>query len=824
MKDRMASDPRSDLSGTLVTEAPSGRESALTGPAPLAGIRVVDLSTGIAGAYTTKLFIDAGAEVIKVEPPSGDPLRRWSASGATGDAAGALFRFLAAGKHSVVGSPDDAEIAQLIAGADLVVDSGDSGLDPAALHAGDSRLVVVSITPYGLTGPYAGRPATEFTVQAECGSIAGRGTADRPPVQAGGRIAEWSAGATAAAAALPVLRRSTRTGEGALLDVSWFEVMVLATNLYSDLMFSLMGRPAVPGPPRSVELPSIDPTSDGWIGFNTNGAKHFRAFAEMIERPDIIGHPQWGNIQGRVAARAEWDALVRAYTTSHTTEEILQRAEELRVPTARVNDGRSVLTEAQTVARDFYTTDPITGVRAPRPHYLRNGARPAPPGPAPKLGADDAASLQRVRPALTSEATGALPLEGLKVLDLTAWWAGPAVAQLLAAMGADAIHIESLTHLDPMRLASAVMFLGRDRWWEFSGFHMAINPNKKGVTLDLSSEEGRALTRELVKWADVVVENYTPRVLERWGLDWDAVHELNPKAVMMRMPAFGLDGPWRGRLGFAQTVEQMSGMAWVTGFASGEPLVPRGPCDPIGGMHASFAVMVALAARDATGEGQLVEASLLDSALNMTAEQVIEYTATGTVLTREGNRSPSAAPQGLYACHEPSALGTGDEQWLALSVATDEQWEALVKVLGSPVWTEDPQLATHAGRRAAEDRLDAVLGSWAQGRDVSATVDLLISAGIPAATLTNPRNLSQHPHLAARGYLEQVPNDVVGTHGVPGLPLRMSGVDRWIRKGAPLVGEHNAEVLGGVLGLSDADLDRLAAAGVIGTEPPAPSA
>jgi crotonobetainyl-CoA:carnitine CoA-transferase CaiB-like acyl-CoA transferase len=145
-------------------------------------------------------------------------------------------------------------------------------------------------------------------------------------------------------------------------------------------------------------------------------------------------------------------------------------------------------------------------------------------------------------------------------------------------------------------------------------------------------------------------------------------------------------------------------------------------------------------------------------------------------------------------------------------------------VLGSPAWAEDPQLATHAGRRAAGDRLDAVLGSWAQGRDVSATVDLLISAGIPAATLTNPRNLTQHPHLAARGYLEQVPNDVVGTHGVPGLPLRMSGVDRWIRKGAPLVGEHNAEVLGGVLGLSDADLDRLAAAGVIGTEPPAPSA
>ena len=796
--------------------------SEASGRKPLDGIRVVDLSTGIAGAYATKLFVDAGADVVKVESPAGDPLRRWSASGATGAAAGALFRFLAAGKHSVIGAADDDAIKALIAGADLVVDSGDSGIDPAALQASDPRLVVLSITPYGLTGPYAGRPATEFTVQAECGSIAGRGTADRPPVQAGGRIAEWSSGATAAAAALAVLRRSTRTGEGALLDVSWFEVMVLATNLYSDVMFSLMGRPELPGAPRSVELPSIDPTSDGWVGFNTNGAKHFRAFAELIERPDIVGHPTWGQIPGRIANRAEWDALVRAYTTSHTTAEVLERAEELRVPTARVNDGRTVLEEAQTIARDFYPTD-ADGVRAPRPHYLRNGKRPEPVGPAPELGADSATALIRQRPELTSAPSGALPLDGVKVLDLTAWWAGPAVAQLLAAMGAEAIHIESLTHLDPMRLASAIMFMGRDRWWEFSGFHLAINPNKKGVTLDMGSEEGRQLVRELVKWADIVVENYTPRVLERWGLDWEAVHALNPKAVMMRMPAFGLDGPWRARLGFAQTVEQMSGMAWVTGYADGEPLVPRGPCDPIGGMHASFAALVALAARDASGDGQLVESSLLDSALNMTAEQVIEYTSTGEVLMRDGNRSPSAAPQGLYACHQPEAMGTERERWLALSIADDVQWEALVKVLGSPAWTQDSQLATHDGRRDAADRLDVLLSGWALGRDVEATVETLIAAGVPAATLTNPRNLSLHPHLAARGYREQVPNEVVGTHGVPGLPLRMSGVDHWIRQGAPLVGEHNTEVLVGVLGLNDADLDRLTAAGVIGTEPPPPS-
>jgi crotonobetainyl-CoA:carnitine CoA-transferase CaiB-like acyl-CoA transferase len=796
---------------------------------PLAGLRVVETAYGIAGGYAAKLLLDAGAEVVKVEPEGGDPLRQWSASGSPA-AVGALFRHLAAGKHSVVGRPGDPAVDALIASADLVIDSGDAGLDVNALHESDPRVVVCSITPYGLTGPYAGRPATEFTVQAECGSIASRGIMSRPPVQAGGRIAEWSAGATAAAAALAALRRSTRTGEGTLLDVSWFEVMVLATNLYGDVMFSLMGRPEVPVAPRSVELPSIDPTKDGWIGFNTNGAQHFRGFAEMIGHPEMVGHEKWGGIQGRIAYREEWDHLVRSYTQAHTSAEVLERAEQLRVPTARVNDGKSVMEDEQPVAREFYATDPATGVRTPRSHYLLNGERAPQPGPAPDLGADHAADLVRERPPTTSPAEGALPLSGLKVLDLTAWWAGPAVAQLLAALGAEAVHVESLSHLDPMRLASAIMFMGRDRWWEYSGFHMAINPNKLGVTIDLggaggeeAAEEGRKLVRRLVEWADVVVENYTPRVLEKWGLGWEQVHAINPRAVMMRMPAFGLDGPWSGRLGFAQTVEQMSGMAWVTGYADGEPTVPRGPCDPMGGMHAAFAVLTALAARDASGEGQLVEAPLLEQALNMTAEQVIEYSATGNVLQRDGNRSPYAAPQGLYACHPPEAWGTAQEKWLALSVANDEQWNALVKVLGSPDWALEPELATFAGRQAAADALDERLAEWALGRDVAATVTQLVDAGVPAATLTSPRNLPSNPHLMARGYLEEVHSEVIGTHLVPSQPFRMSGVERWIRWPAHLVGEHNVQVLSGILGLDQAELDRLEELGVIGTEPPPPA-
>ena len=324
------------------------------------------------------------------------------------------------------------------------------------------------------------------------------------------------------------------------------------------------------------------------------------------------------------------------------------------------------------------------------------------------------------------------------------------------------------------------MFMGRDRWWELAAsICRSTRTSSASPAIDLAggaggkddtaaADEGRALLRRLVEWADVVVENYTPRVLEKWGLGWETVHAINPSAVMMRMPAFGLDGPWRGRLGFAQTVEQMSGMAWVTGYADGEPLVPRGPCDPIGGHARGFAVLVALAARDADRGGTARRGAA-------TRQRVEHDGRAGHRIHRHrdgpgpgGNRSPSAAPQGLYACHQPEEMGTGQEQWLALSVADDEQWQALVKVLGSPTWALDPQLGTHAGRREAGDELDARLGAWARGRDLAATVELLLAGGVPAAKLTSPRELLSNPHMVSRGYLEDVTNTVVGTHPVPG--------------------------------------------------------
>jgi crotonobetainyl-CoA:carnitine CoA-transferase CaiB-like acyl-CoA transferase len=263
-------------------------------------------------------------------------------------------------------------------------------------------------------------------------------------------------------------------------------------------------------------------------------------------------------------------------------------------------------------------------------------------------------------------------------------------------------------------------------------------------------------------------------------------------------------------------MEQMTGMAWITGHADDQPRIQRGPCDPLAGMHAAFALLVALAERDHSGRGHHVECTMVEGALNAAAEQIVEWSAYGRALAREGNRGPEAAPQGLYAC---AGSAPGLEQWLALAVASDAQWQALATLLGRPVWALDPALATHAGRRAAHDRIDTHLRRWFATREREAALDALIAAGIPAGAVRDPRTATEHPQLAARGFFEETVHAAAGRLPLPTVPFRYESGARWIRRPPPALGEHSREVLRELAGASEAELDALEAAGVIGTHP-----
>ena len=282
---------------------------------------------------------------------------------------------------------------------------------------------------------------------------------------------------------------------------------------------------------------------------------------------------------------------------------------------------------------------------------------------------------------------------------------------------------------------------------------------------------------------------------------------------MVRMPAFGLDGPWRDRVGFAQTMEQITGMAWLTGFADGPPVLPRGPCDPLAGLHAVAALLVALAHRERTGRGQLVEATMVEAALNAAAEASLEWSAHGTRLMRDGNRGPVAAPQNLYRCR-------GDDRWLALAVADDAQWHSLRQALGDPVWARDPALATAAGRRARHDAIDSALAAWCAEQDADAAAEALIRRGIPAAPVVAAARLADNPQLQARGFFQAVAHSLLGVHEHPGLPVRLANAEPpSFARPAPTLGEHTEEILRELLGLEDDALAQLRADGIIGTRP-----
>jgi crotonobetainyl-CoA:carnitine CoA-transferase CaiB-like acyl-CoA transferase len=787
----------------------------------LRDLRVINASTGIAGGYCAKLFADAGADVIKAEDPGGDPLRRWRCGGGLpDDEDGALFEFLHLGQPGLVVHTGD-EFESILPGADVVITTPD-GPAPAAgrLAAGHPGAVVVSISPFGLTGPYAGRPASELTIQAEGGGLAIRGEPGRPPVQAGGQVIHWVGGAYGAAAALAAARWAERTGAGTLLDVSLCEVANLTETNFFELFWTMGGRPdrATLPPPRVLESPSIEPTADGYVGFNTNGPDQFRSFLLLIDRPDLIETGEWSVPGARQARQEEWHRIVHGWTRARRTADIVARAVELRVPVAPVLNGRGVLDLDHALARGVFRDDPRGRFRMPRRPWTLDDQDPPALGPAPRLGADTGAvppargpNARRTPTAEAPEAPAAGVLAGLKVLDLTTWWAGPSATSVLAALGADVIHLESASRMDGVRLVGAT-FADQPQWWERSPFFFQINTNKRDLTLDLTTEAGQALAVRLVQWADLLVENYTPRVVEKFGLDWESVHRANPRAVMVRMPAFGLAGPWRDRPGFAQNMEQCTGMAAITGWADEAPMIQRGPCDPNGGLHGAFAGLAALAERDRTGTGHLVEASLFETALNIAAEPIIEWSAYGNLLSRDGNRDPRFAPQGVYAC-------AGPEAWLALSVTDDPQWAALCAVVGWDDLAGDPQLATLEGRRRAQDDLDQRLAAWAQGMDLTEAVAALVAAGVAAAPAIDPRVTSTQPQMAARGFFEEVDHPVAGRHLVPTMPFRMTGVDRWIRRPAPTLGQHNDEILRGVAECSDAELADLARDGVTGTRP-----
>jgi len=710
----------------------------------LDGLRVLDRSTGIAGAYCAKLLTDLGADTVFTEPLDGDQLTTYL-------------------RTSQRHAPADTD---WLAAADLVI-TGEPGRAP-----GPPPPVTVSITALGHGGPDDGLVLPEEVLQARSGSLAAHGHSHLPPLTVGGRLGEYIVGAFAALGGVTAWSRAECTGVPETVDASMLEAIQMTYVTHPTLMARFPGGRMLAF--RWVMIPGNEPTRDGrYVGITTVTEAQWQALARAMGRDDMAEDDGLRTMIGRFVRAAEVTEALRAWTTARDADEVVAACVEARVPATILGNGAELPRFDHLVERNVF-------VRQPDEEWIR------PRAPFRFHGVADRA-LAAPRPVAATErwdgrnaptgagAPGDRPLAGLRVLDFTAFWAGPFATAWLCAMGADVIKVEAVQRPDGIRFSGAIRPHQDPRFYEMSGLFHASNLGKRGITLDLTRPEGRDLALRLVERSDVVAENFTPQVMERFGLGWEAVHAANPQALYLRMPAFGLDGPWRERGGFAQTMEQLTGMAWVTGYEDGAPIIPGGPVDPMVGTHAALALVAALRHRERTGAGMLLEVPLVEVATAVTAEQVIRYSADGTLLGRRGSA-------GVYRC-------AGDDAWVAIDVDAD------------PL----------AGESRAQ---------WCATRTPAEAEVEARAAGLAAAAMVPGFATLEDPQMQARGFFERIHHPDVGDHDYPTWPVRMSaGPHRFWTGRAPTLGEHTAEVLRAELGLDDDTLARLEADGVIGTVP-----
>jgi crotonobetainyl-CoA:carnitine CoA-transferase CaiB-like acyl-CoA transferase len=828
---------------------------------PLAGVRVIELATGVAGAYAGKLLADFGADVVKVEPPGGDPLRWWgpfpgedpgaAVVGPSGaPEVGGLHLHLNTNKRSIVADLDDGPdrdlLAALVAGADVVIESFPVGrLDAAglgweALHARHPALVLTSVTGFGQDGPYAGFRGSEIVAYAMGGPMHATGIAEREPLKLGGHEISYQCGAVAALATLGALAMVDAGGVGCHIDVANFETQ--AGSIDRRAVFALqhayngkvMGRAPRAG---AGVLPSgLYPATDGWVQIGTPPRFAERLLATLAD-PDLdaaFADGDWltdPDVWGLV------EAATYSWLGERTAREAMAEAQPHHWPVTALCTPLETLDDPHLMERRFWTdlAHPDAGVvRHPGPPVRLDGAwalrRSAPrlDEHGAEVRAEAGARVAAAPPepsSATSRAPGParLPLEGVVVVDLTVVWAGPYTTMLLGDLGAEVVRVENPAFYNGTRGSSArpakaqlraLSWLGAypddepgPRPWNRNAFFNCHARNKAGISLDFGRPGGVDAFLRLVERADVVVENNSVDVLDKLGIGWDVLRARNPRLVLVRMPALGLDGPHARYVGFGANFEALYGLTALRGYPDEDPSTTHSVyyMDAASGAAGAVATMLALRRRARTGRGELVEVAQAENMLNLIGEFVIDAGLRRRAHGPMGNRDVALAPQGAYPCR-------GADRWLVLTVHDDAGWLALREAMGNPPWAAVPRFLTAAGRRAHHREVDEGIGAWTAGLDRWEATARLQAAGIAAGPVLDDADLLADPHLRARGFLRANGSPEVGWYDHPGHLWRWSGPPlRWTE--LCRFGADNERIWRDLVGLDAEEYAALDAAG-----------
>ena len=800
----------------------------------LSGLRVADISEGLAAPFAAKLLGDLGADVIKIEPPGGDSARRRGPFADADDPeASAPFLYANTSKRSIVlGDADRGLRDRILAGADVVIAGepeprlAERGIGYDDLAAANPGLILVTVSGFGSSGPRADWKWSHLTACASGGFSHLCGRPEREPLQLGGSVPETLAGAYAAVATLIAVRAQQQTGRGDHIDVSVLEATInmalLVTQRY-DYTGDIGIRRADIGPAPSFILP----TADGWVGANTLTQAQWEVMCQFFDRAELIDDPRFADAWSRFANSRDVADELAQQTQDRPADEIFHDAQAWRIPFGLVPNLAEVLELLPHRERKFLLEfdHPRAGrVRMPGIPW-RFGEQRELGTPTPLLGehtetAREQNIWQADRRMRGSDSDGReRPLEGLRVLDLSMFMSGPMTTLMMADAGADVIKIESVQRIDGWRAGGSTEI---ERFWENAPQFNWVNRNKQGITLNLTDERAASVIREMVEEADVIVENYTPRVMGNFGLHWEALREINPDLIMLSMPGFGLTGSWSHYTAFANTTEQMSGLPHLTGYPDDQPIFSGTTGgDPLAGVMGALALLSALERRDrliAAGEpgGCHVDLSQTETATSFMGDAITAHAISGDDPGRVGNFHPRMAPHDTYRCadgEEPL-----DQRWIAIACADDREFAALAGVLGRSEWLE--RWGDFEQRNAERASLDSAIAAEIAEREAEPLADALQAAGVNAALVATGLDLLEDEHLAARKFFITQQHTYAGAKRYPRQPYRFRNwLNEAIDSPSPTLGRDTRTVLTRLTSLSRQQIDQFYDDDVSGTIP-----
>jgi crotonobetainyl-CoA:carnitine CoA-transferase CaiB-like acyl-CoA transferase len=827
---------------------------------PLDGLLVVDVTSGVAGQFAGQLLARYGAAVILVEPPGGTPTRQLPPlpERADGSAPSFLFWNLNEGKQSAVADlsapADRAAFEDLCRRADVILHDRSVPLPPDL----PSSVITCEVSDFPATGPYAAWQGTEMLHQALAGVMFITGTPGREPLYGVGHRAYYATGVTACVTVLAALVERQRSGAGQRTGTTVFEAAAaMAQNQVTQYSYNRTYQRRVPVPGFLALLRC----SDSWVVLF--GLRNWPAICQTFGLPELAADPRF---VGQLARRENWATaieLLQGRAAGLRAADVVEQGQRVKVNIEEVSSLGGLAESAQWQARDMIvpaTAPDGTPGRALGPVFRIAGGTDLAGAPAPALGTTalgsagngtaagepagpPASSAPRPgtaaapdpagggpaggspglsRPGVSGPSVGDAggPLAGLRVLDFTTAWAGPFATRSLAFLGAQVIKIEPPARLDSWRGTVRGGVPDRypdgdpgERPFNRTSLFNTQSHDKLSLALDVTRPGGRAVILDLARGADLVVANFSSGVLDRLGLGYEALAAVNPRISVIEMPAFGAGGPAAKHVGMGLTMEAATGMTGLMGYGDGRPAVTGGTyLDPIGGLHGAAAALIALYQRDAAGRGARIEVAQTEAAAHWIGEFFLERLNSGSSWTPHGNQVPDAAPHDAYPC-------AGEDEWVAIAVRDDSEWKRLCAVIGRDDLADAARYAGADGRREHADELRPEIAAWTGGQAKSDAAAALQAAGIPAAPVSNGRDIHDDPGLRAAGFMVPLEHPEAGAHDYPGLAFRLDRTPGRVRRPAPCFGQHNRFVLSELLGLDDGAIADLYAAGTVADQP-----